>query len=101
MVTPRPLKILVVDDDVNARTALGALLRDEQHEVELAFDGVDALAKLAAFHADVIVTDVKRPHVDGLALYDAVARMAMPTPRFVFVSARRPFAVERLPSLVG
>jgi CheY-like chemotaxis protein len=101
MMTARRIKVLVVDEDVTARSELGARLRDQDHEVELAYDGVDALAKLAAFHADVIVTDVEQPRVDGLALYDAVSRMTMPTPRFVFVSARAPIALDRLPSLVG
>src|SRR5207245_13306 len=103
--------VLIVDDDLNARTALGALLRDEDHEVELARDGIDALAKLATFAADVIVTDLKMPHMDGLALYEAVARLPMPTPRFVFMSAvgapdqagtlrfvSKPISVERLVS---
>jgi CheY-like chemotaxis protein len=82
-----PIRVLIVDDDLNARNALGALLRDDGHEVELARDGIDALAKLAGFQPDVIVTDMKMPRMDGEALYDAVKRMPMPTPRFVFMSA--------------
>jgi CheY-like chemotaxis protein len=114
MLRSRPIRILVVDDDLNARTALGALLRDDEHEVELARDGIDALAKLATFHADVIVTDVRMPRMDGLSLYDAVARLPMPTPRFVFMSANaqpdlgsgsrfvvKPIAIERLTSLIA
>jgi CheY-like chemotaxis protein len=107
-------RVLVVDADVNARSALGALLRDENHEVELASDGIDALVKLATFLPDVIVTDVKMPRMDGLALYDAVARLPIPTPRFVFMSAMaqpdietgelriltKPIAIDRLTSLV-
>lgn len=109
----RPIRILVVDDDVNARAALGALLRDDAHEVELAHDGIDALAKLASFPADVIVTDVRMPRMDGLSLYDAVAALPMVTPRFVFMSANaqpdlesssrfvvKPIAIERLVSLI-
>ena len=115
MSTKRPARILVVDDDVNARAALGALLRDEEHEVELAHDGIDALVKLATFRADVIVTDVKMPRMDGLALYEAVRALPIPTPRFVFMSATgqpdldgetmhfvaKPIAVEGLASLVA
>ena len=113
MLTSRPARILIVDDDVNARSALGALLRDEKHDVVLAFDGIDALAKLGSFWPDVIVTDIKMPRMDGLALYEAVLRLPIPTPRFVFMSATaqpdvdgemhfvpKPIAFERLASLV-
>lgn len=88
MSSHEPIRVLIVDDDVNARSALGALLRDDGHVVELARDGIDALAKLSAFVPDVIVTDLRMPRMDGQALYDAVVRMPMPTPRFVFMSAQ-------------
>ena len=109
----RRIRVLVVDDDVNARSALGALLSDDAHEVELAHDGIDALVKLSCFQADVIVSDLKMPRMDGLALYDAVRRLPMVTPRFVFMSAiakpdldgqtrcvTKPIAIERLTSLI-
>jgi len=109
----RPIRILVVDDDLNARSALGALLSDDDHEVELAHDGIDALVKLSSFRADVIVSDLKMPRMDGLALYDAVRRLPMVTPRFVFMSATakpdlegetryvtKPIAIDRLTSLI-
>jgi CheY-like chemotaxis protein len=109
----RRSRILLVDDDINTRSALGALLRDEEHEVVLAHDGMDALAKLATFWPDVIVTDLNVPRLDGLALYEAVRRLPIPMPRFVFLSASarpdldgevhivvKPIEVERLTSLV-
>lgn len=113
MANHTPIRVLVVDDDVNARNALGALLRDDGHEVEVARDGIDALAKLASFVPDVIVTDMKMPRMDGQALYDAVSQMPIPTPRFVFMSAvaqpdleghlrfvTKPIAIDQLVSLV-
>lgn len=113
MLTARPVRVLVVDDDVNALSALGALLRDNEHEVVLAHDGIDALVKLATFRPDVIVADMRMPRMDGLALYDAVARLPIPTPRFVFMSTMaqpdldgsvrfvsKPIAIDRLVTLV-
>ena len=61
-------RLLVVDDEVNARTALASLLSDEGYDVETARDGSDALEKLASFAPDVLVTDVRMPHMDGLEL---------------------------------
>ena len=111
--TRRPIRVLVVDDDPNALSALGALLREPDREVVLAHDGIDALVKLASFHPDVIVADVKMPRMDGQALYDAVARLPIVMPRFVFMSAMaqpdiegnvrfvsKPIAIDRLTTLV-
>src|SRR6185312_12019012 len=42
-------RILIVDDEANARTALAELLRDEGYAVETAADGFKALPKLEEF----------------------------------------------------
>jgi len=61
-------RILVVDDEVNARTALVELLRDEGFEVETAADAFKGLGKLEAFAPHVVITDLKMPGMDGLEL---------------------------------
>jgi DNA-binding NtrC family response regulator len=61
-------RILVVDDEVNARTALAELLRDEGFEVETAADAFKALGKYEAFAPHVVVTDLKMPGMDGIEL---------------------------------
>src|SRR5690242_6335571 len=61
-------RILVVDDEVNARTALAELLRDEGYEVETAADAFKALGKYEAFAPHVVVTDLKMPGMDGIEL---------------------------------
>lgn len=113
MITPPRIRVLVVEDDVNALSALGALLRDDEHEVVLAHDGIDALVKLTTFRPDVVVADIRMPRMDGLALYDAVTQLPIPMPRFVFMSASaqpdfegnvrfvsKPIAIDRLTALV-
>ena len=47
-------RILVVDDEANARTALAELLRDEGYEVETAADAFKALGKYEAFAPHVV-----------------------------------------------
>jgi two-component system response regulator HydG len=61
-------RILVVDDEVNARTALVELLRDEGYAVDSAGDGYKALGKLAEFSPDLVLTDLKMPGMDGIDL---------------------------------
>ena len=67
-------RILVVDDEVNARTALAELLRDEGYAVETAADGFKALGKLEDFAPDVVLTDLKMPGMDGIQLLAKIAR---------------------------
>jgi DNA-binding NtrC family response regulator len=61
-------RILVVDDEVNARNALGELLRDEGYAVESAADGFKALGKMEDFAPDLVLTDLKMPGMDGIQL---------------------------------
>jgi DNA-binding NtrC family response regulator len=65
-------RILIVDDEANARTALAELLRDEGYAVETAADGFKALPKLEEFTPDLVVTDLKMPGLTGLELMDKV-----------------------------
>ena len=61
-------RVLVVDDEVNARTALAELLRDEGYDVEMAADAFKALGKFESFAPDVVMTDLKMPGMDGIEL---------------------------------
>ena len=61
-------RILIVDDEVNARSALAELLRDDGYIVETAADGFKALPKLDDFNPDVVLTDLKMPGMTGQEL---------------------------------
>jgi DNA-binding NtrC family response regulator len=61
-------RILIVDDDERQRAALAAILSDSDFEAQFAGDGLEALEKLAAFNADVIVADLVMPRMDGFEL---------------------------------
>jgi DNA-binding NtrC family response regulator len=65
-------RILVVDDEVNARTALAELLRDEGYDVETAADAFKALGKYETFSPHVVVTDLKMPGMDGIELVQKI-----------------------------
>ncbi len=59
-------RILVVDDEDNARRAIATILGEEGYEVAEASNGEEALARLADFSPAVVLTDVRMPKMDGL-----------------------------------
>jgi two-component system response regulator MprA len=61
------MKILVVDDERAVRESLRRALVLQGYEVELASDGAEALARLAADgQPDAVVLDILMPGIDGL-----------------------------------
>jgi len=62
--------ILVVDDEEGIRTFIGEALEDEGHSIVLAADGQAALDALARQSFHLMITDLKMPRVDGMALLE-------------------------------
>jgi DNA-binding NtrC family response regulator len=83
---PQRGRILIVDDESNARAALSEILREEGYATETAADGFKALGKLDEFTPDVILTDLKMPGLDGIAFMEK-ARSAAPGAVFVVMTA--------------
>ena len=61
-------RILVVDDEANARLALADLLKEEGYMVETAADAFKALGKMESFAPHIVLTDLKMPGMDGIEL---------------------------------
>src|SRR6266849_3446803 len=67
--------LLFVEDEAPLRAAIAEQLRDRGYDVDQAESGEAALARLADFAYDIIVTDLRLPGVDGSAVVEAaVAR---------------------------
>jgi DNA-binding NtrC family response regulator len=63
--------LLLVDDEAALREAIAERLADHGFIVEQAASGEDAVARLADFAFDIIITDLRLPGVDGRAVLDA------------------------------
>src|SRR5690242_768858 len=82
----RTARILVVDDEVNARTALADLLREEGFEVDMAADAFKALGKYESFAPHVVITDLKMPGMDGVELVRKIRADADAAPVIVMTA---------------
>ena len=68
------MKILVVDDDVELVGLLRFALTGAGYEVVTAFDGAQALQRLADSDPDLVVLDVNLPVLDGFAVLERLRR---------------------------
>lgn len=66
--------ILVVDDEEKIRNLLVTFLSRLGHSCFTAIDGVDALNKMKENRIDVIITDIKMPTMDGIALTSEISK---------------------------
>lgn len=76
-------RILVVDDDPRERLGLSTLISALGYAVETAGHGEEALEKLGACPADVIITDLIMPRLDGFGLLRALLDRGDLTPAIV------------------
>jgi DNA-binding NarL/FixJ family response regulator len=107
---PRPIRVLVADDQALMRTGFRMIL-DAQDDIEVvgeAIDGEDAIRQYERLHPDVVVMDVRMPTMDGiraterLTAVDPPARVLILTTfdldEYVYEALR---AARRLPAQTG
>src|SRR5438477_826517 len=68
------LSILVVDDEPHILYYMRATLESWGHSVEVASDGAYALERAIAGEFDVIICDLRMPHLSGRDMYQKLAR---------------------------
>lgn len=85
--------ILVADDEASVRIYVGTILRREGFQLLEAVDGMDALEQAhQRGPVDLLLTDVRMPRMDGLALARAIVEEHPKTP-VIFISGY-PFDLE-------
>jgi PAS domain S-box-containing protein len=73
-----PRRVLVVDDNVDAARALGLLLEQMGHDVQVAHDGLAALEAARGNRPEIVLLDITMPGIDGMG----VVRRLRQDPRF-------------------
>ncbi len=72
------LRILVVDDNVDAADTLAELLRTSGHDVHTVYDGIAALTAVHSHRADVVLLDIGMPKLNG---YDTARQIRANDPQ--------------------
>ena len=67
-------RILLADDEPKLRDLFARYLRGFGHEVRTAADGHEVMAALADAPADLLVTDINMPDMDGIEILTALRK---------------------------
>ncbi len=68
-------KVLIVEDEVHARTGLTELVESWGYRAECAADGLEGLEKAIAWAPAIVVTDLKMPRMDGMELLSRIGEL--------------------------
>ncbi len=79
-------RILVVDNEAKMRRILELALKNMGHQVEQAVDGEDALAAIERGVFDLVLTDLRMPHMDGIGLLNALHERGVEVPVIVLTA---------------
>jgi two-component system response regulator (stage 0 sporulation protein F) len=79
-------KILLVDDEENARLALSRLLSREGYIVDTVSNGFEALNHLREHDVNLIVTDINMPEMDGISFLREVNK-SFPGSNVIMITA--------------
>jgi two-component system response regulator AlgR len=98
MTEPRPLRVVIVDDEAPARSRLRDLLADCASELAVvvvgeAANGRAAIELVAAAPVDVVLLDVRMPEMDGIEVARHLQKLERP-PAVVFATAYDEFAIR-------
>jgi len=78
--------ILIVDDEQSYRQLLSLVFEGDGHTIRTAANGLEALTLLQAEPADVVISDVKMPDMDGIEMLRSI-RETLPDLGIVFMTA--------------
>ena len=68
-------KVLIVEDEVHARSGLTELIESWGYRAESAADGVEGLERAVQWAPAIVVTDLKMPRMDGMELLERIGEL--------------------------
>src|SRR2546423_2994180 len=71
-------KVLIVEDEENARTGLAELVSGWGFRTETAKDGLEGLEKVTTWGPSIVLTDLKMPRMDGMELLERLGEHSLP-----------------------
>ena len=85
---PKGLRVLVVDDDIDAAESLASLLAMHGHETRTAHDGFEAIEITRSYYPDLILLDLMMPRMGGIETAEHIRELPLPRqPEIIEVSA--------------
>ena len=84
--TTRSWVVLVVDDNEDAADSLAQLLKRSGHQVEVAYTGMSALARVRSHCPEIVLCDLGLPELSGYEFAKAIRRECPHTIRLVAIS---------------
>jgi CheY-like chemotaxis protein len=81
-----PLRILVVEDNADAAETLREMLEMHGHEVAIAPDGEQGVARAASLKPDVVLCDIGLPGVDGFEVARQIRADPSSSPTLIAIS---------------
>jgi len=70
------MKVLVVEDDYSSRELLRICIEKEGYQCQTANDGVDGFNLFKKFNPDLIISDVRMPHMNGIELLESIRKIS-------------------------
>ncbi len=95
MMITRPLKIMVVDDEVSVTTVLDRILTEEGYQVIVANSGKAALKTLDEIVPDLIMLDIKMPEMDGYETLDRIKQEYEEVPVIMLTAVPDPVSINK------
>ncbi len=80
------MKVLVVDDDPNARYLIEVFCKNEDYDLEMASNGKEAIEIIQKGEINIVVTDIRMPEMSGKAVLEAVRRINPEIPVIIMTS---------------
>lgn len=78
--TAQPQRLLIIDDEVELREVLAALLEEHNLEIVLAANGQEGIQKLRTEKFDAVLSDEKMPKKNGLEVLKWMHQEGVKTP---------------------